>query len=111
MGSAPEAIAAAVAPELKREIDSNIAAGRGPDGQPWQLTQVGKVPLRNAAKHVTVEASGGTVIATVDGAPALHHSGEARGRIKRLILPSVYRLSDRMLSVITDAMSKIVRGG
>jgi len=78
----------AAAEALDAELRANIAAGRGPDGEAWQLTQAGKQPLQHAGKALTVLPSGGVVVARVTGPEALHHLGGARGGIARRILPS-----------------------
>jgi hypothetical protein len=76
--------------ELEKIIAGNVAAQRGPDGQPWpkpkdpETTDV----LRNAMKSVTVRAIGRVLIATVRGIEARHHLGIIRGRVKREIIPT-----------------------
>lgn len=85
---APQAIAPVVATKLRAEIEGNIAAGRGPDGTPWQPTKAGKRPLQNAAKALTVVAQGTVIVAAIVGPEALHHWGAVTGGIKRQILPT-----------------------
>jgi hypothetical protein len=84
---APEALAKAIAPELRKEIEGNIAAGRDPEGNAWPKTKAGEKPLKNAAKALAVRTSGATVIAEITGPEALHHLGLARGHVQRRILP------------------------
>lgn len=81
-------VAPDVAVALEVELQRQISAGVGPDGQPWKLTRDGAVPLRGAAKDLRAAAVGTTVIATLSGPEALHHKGRARGGVQRQILPS-----------------------
>jgi hypothetical protein len=86
-GLAEEA-APAVAEALVALVHKNIAAGQGPTGEAWQLTEAGGVPLRGAAAAVTGQALGTVVQLRVSGRHAFHHRGQTRGGIARPILPS-----------------------
>lgn len=110
LGAVASDVAKQVAPALRAELVGNIAAGRGPDGEAWQKTQEGAVPLRNAAKALTVVAQGPVVVATLEGPEARHHSGTARGRIKRRILPSSRRIPKKTVEAIRAAFARAVRG-
>jgi hypothetical protein len=92
-----------VATELRGEIARNIAAGRAPDGSPWQLTQDGKKPLRNADASLSVTPHGSRIVAMITGPTALHHKGAARGRIVRQVLPS-----RKSLQPVIAAVRKVV---
>ena len=50
LGQSTEDIAADIAPELRDELEGNIAASRAPDGPSWQPTLAGTPPLAGAAK-------------------------------------------------------------
>jgi hypothetical protein len=76
------------ADKLREDIEENIELGIGPDGTAWQPTKEGKQPLQNAAKTLSVVASGNTVVATLRGPEALHHLGAVKGHIRRQILPT-----------------------
>jgi hypothetical protein len=76
------------APILQADIETSIEANRGPDGKRWELTKAGYLPLKNAAKALTVVATANTIVATLKGPEALHHLGAARGHVKRQILPT-----------------------
>ena len=73
---------------LKQVIERNVAAGVGPDGDPWPLRQDGAKALADAAAEVQVTAYGTTILARLEGPYALHHFGRARGRVVRQILPT-----------------------
>jgi hypothetical protein len=81
-------VAPAVADELRKELQTQIAEGKAPDGSEWPKTQDGRVPLRNAASALDVKAVGSVVVARLTGPTALHHLGFAAGGIRRQILPS-----------------------
>ncbi len=77
-----------IAPELERELRAQIARGVGPDGKPWPPTQAGDQALPNAARALSVRATGTVVLARLDGVHALHHLGRVRGGVRRQILPT-----------------------
>jgi hypothetical protein len=81
-------IAPDVSKDVHRLIVKNIAAGIGPDGAQWKATKEGASPLRNAARALTVSAVEAMIVMMLEGPEAKHHKGTARGRIKRLILPT-----------------------
>lgn len=87
LGHVAEELAAVGAPALRKELEANIAAGKGPDGEPWKPTLQGKQPLQHAAKALTVDAVGTAIVATLTGPEALHDIGAARGHVQRRILP------------------------
>lgn len=88
LGKVPERTAAAAAPELRSEIESQIAAGVGPDGAKWEPTKEGKAPLRNAGKALRVVAIGSRIVASLTGPEALHDMGAVKGGKRRKILPT-----------------------
>lgn len=96
--SAPE-----VAKEVERELRSQIAAGTGPDGAPWQPTKAGTTPLRGAARALRVRAIGTVIVATLEGHHALHDQGRARGGVRRKVLPSA-----KMPQPIASAVERVV---
>lgn len=98
-------VAPEVAEALKVELDAQIARGVGPDGKPWQLTESGKQPLRNAAKAVSVTAVGSVVVARVEGHEAYHHRGQTRGNVVRQILPS-RRIPEPFTRAITKVLDR-----
>ena len=110
MGNAAEAIAPEVAKALESELHDNISKGVGPDGEAWQKTQEGEVPLRNAAKALDVKADGSVVMAILTGPEARHHLGTAKGQIKRRILPSGRRIPQKTVEAIRSAFFKKCRG-
>lgn len=105
--------APAVAEVLDTEIRAQIARGQDPDGQPWQPTQTGAQPLRNAGKALTVKAIGNVVLARITGPEALHHMGRVAGGVVRQILPSA-RLPQSMTRaikrVLAERFSEVVNG-
>jgi hypothetical protein len=104
----PKVVAPEVATELRGQLERQIAAGQGPDGEPWQLTAEGRVPLRNAAAALTVRAVGSAVVARLVGPTALHHLGAAAGRIRRRILPT-RQLPHRMTEAIREVVARRFR--
>lgn len=94
-----------VAVALEAELRAQIARGESPGGQTWQPTQEGKVPLRGAAKALSVRASGPAIVVTLRGVEALHHAGRVRGRIARPILPTS---SDGMPPPFARAIQRVL---
>lgn len=84
----PTRAAPKIAAELKRQLESNIKAGVGPDGQAWQLRQDGQKALQEATKALFVSSTGSVIVAKLTGPEALHHKGAVKGKIRRQILPS-----------------------
>lgn len=78
------------AKELETIIAGNIAAQRGPDGEPWTkpADRTTSIVLRNAMKSVTVRAIGRVLLARVVGVEARHHIGIIKGRVQRRIIPT-----------------------
>ena len=88
--------APAIAVEMRRTIEAQIAAGVGPDGTPWaprkpttrgRNVKRGGPVLVNAAKALEVKAEGTVIIARLTGVEARHQLGAVRGGVKRPILP------------------------
>lgn len=88
LGKVPDLVAAAAVPEFRREIETSIAAGEGPDGTKWAPTKEGKPALRNAAKALRVVASGSRIVASLSGPEAKHDIGAVKGGKQRKILPT-----------------------
>jgi hypothetical protein len=95
-----------VAKTFEAEMRGNITAGRAPDGTPWQKTAEGEQPLKNAGKALTVKVIGTVVLARITGPEALHHLGQAAGKIRRQILPTK-NIPDTMTAAIKTALRKI----
>lgn len=109
----PEDIAKDIAPELKREFQSNIAAVRSPDGTPWKPTRAGHAPLQGARRKLSVKAVGTTVIAVIQGIHARHHFGWVRGGISRPILPGSdlpKQIVDLVTRVAMRRFRRVMRG-
>lgn len=113
LGDMPEETAADLAPELKRELVSNIQSGVEPDGTPWKPTQEGHIPLQGAAANLGVAAIGPKVIVALRGIHASHHYGHVRGGIARPMLPSS-ELPQKIVDLVTRVAERrfniIVRG-
>ena len=107
MRALPEKLRAAAVPEVARILDTtiraNISAGTDPDGVPWQKTAAGATPLRNAGKALTTKVLGTVVLARITGPEALHHLGQAAGKIRRQILPT-----KRIPTTMTEAIKKAI---
>lgn len=113
LAKAPEEITELVATELERVIGENIAAGRGPDGVPWQPTQEGRQPLRKAANAMMARAYGTVAVITLTGPEARHSMGWVKGGIKRQILPDNELpgpLKDAIENVVNKYMAKALGG-
>lgn len=114
LGQSPEVIAADIAPELRDELEGNIAAARAPDGASWKPTLEGKAPLRNAAAALGVAAIGKKVIAALRGIEARHHYGTVTGKIARPILPGADlppQIVDLVMRVAKKRFNMIMGGG
>lgn len=97
-----------VADALHVELDAQIAAGTDPDGTPWQPTLAGKRPLQNASASLTVRAIGNVILAKLTGPTALHHMGQARGGVRRQVLPSS-KMPSRITNAIRTVCERILR--
>lgn len=87
--------------EVRSIIAANVAAQRGPDGQPWPSSVDGQPVLVGAMKHVDVRAVGSTIVVTVDGTENRHHTGRVRGGKRRDIIPS-----RAMPETVSEALDK-----
>lgn len=103
----PRAMAEKVAPvgakKLLEILQGNIAAQRGPDGEPWPAGKDGQAVLTGAGKALDVHAEGTVILARVSGPEALHHMGRARGHIVRQMIPTK-KAPQAMVDAVKDAM-------
>lgn len=100
-GLAQGVSAVEVAPTVDAFMRGQLAIGQTPEGQPWQLTEDGRVPLRRAAEEYQQRVSGNVILMRVTGRHAFHHFG-AQGKPVRRQLPV-----GRMPARLGDA----IRGG
>lgn len=86
----PEEALPKVASAIGKQIDKQIHAGTDPYGKPWAPRKAdGSKPLQDVGKHIRVGIVGRTMIVRLMTRHAvLHHFGNARGRVKRQIIPS-----------------------
>ena len=96
------------AAKLDTLLRENISAGVGPDGKAWPLRQDGGKALPDAGDHLTVRAVGTVILARLEGPPALHHLGIARGRVVRQIIPTK-AAPQPVLDAITAALPQRAR--
>lgn len=84
-----ERVADDIAAVIDEELQRTIAAGTTPEGKPWERTKQGKQPLQYAGRPGTLNvASVGRVIyVRLTGPEARHHTGRARGQVRRQIIP------------------------
>jgi hypothetical protein len=112
--SKPEDFAPAAAEALRTEIEANVAAQRGPDGEPWPPTASGDAALSGAAGNLQVTPVGSVVVARITGRYAFHHKGQTRGGKARPILPS-RKLSGAATKAIKRALverfGELAKGG
>jgi hypothetical protein len=101
----PEEYAPAIAEALREELEAQIAAGTGPDGEAWKATEEGNKPLKGAAKALRVVAIGPRIVASIGGRYYYHHIGQTRGNVARPILPS-RRLNDAAVRAVKAAAAK-----
>lgn len=74
---------------VQDDIGAQVARGETPDGEKWKLRIAdGGRPLKNAAAAVSVTASRGVLLVSIDGHHAKHHLGAVKGKTRRRILPS-----------------------
>ncbi len=100
------------APELQRVVRETASAGTTPDGKPWPLTKKGTAPLAHAADAVTARAIGTVLEMIVRGHYHLHHSGIARGRVLRQIIPAAItpRIADVLRRSAAKAFEQLMGG-
>lgn len=108
-------LAPKVAAAVYKDLKQTIAEGETAYGQAWKPKQDGTQPLRNAAKAVSVETRGATVIMWVRGVEARHHLGAVKGKVKRPILPDVKGLLPNKMykdiaSIASEALAEHLRG-
>lgn len=93
-----------VADALRELVLEQIGAGKGPDGQPLQLTQDGRTPLTTGGHALSVGAVGGTVILRLRGHVARHHLGRAAGGLVRQLLPTSRKLPAAYVRAIKSTL-------
>ena len=107
-----DTLAPIVAADIKRDLDAGVARGVSPDGTKLKPTASGKVPLRNAAKAITVEAVGRYINTRVTGVDSRHNLGAVKGgnsgSLKRPIIPS-RGIPPRIEAVIKAAHDQVFR--
>lgn len=74
-----ERIAAKAMPELLEANENTIQQGCDAYGEPWRLTQDGRVPLKRAAGALRFSVRGSTIVVMLEGVEVAHHIGFARG--------------------------------
>lgn len=90
------------------DIKATARAGESPDGQAWQPRKSdGKAPMAHAADHIDIEIQPDGVLVRLSGPEFFHHTGRAKGRIKR---PVIYTgpMPDRVAKKCEDAATKII---
>lgn len=93
------------APALEAAVRETAAAGTTPDGAAWKPTKTGARPLANAPSAVSARAVGPVVEVIVRGHHFLHHTGRARGKVVRQILPT--RLTPALAAVVRRAVTRV----
>jgi len=88
LGKAARDAVPEIAEECRKVIATNVAAQRGPDGEPWPKSKDRRPVLVDAAKNMSAQAVGGAALLVLNGPEARHHLGIARGKVLRRILPS-----------------------
>lgn len=90
VGDIASTIAPGVAKLVREHLESTIAAGTDPYGNPWVPTKDGHRALAGAAKALAVTAIGTVVWIVLTGPEARHHQGWIKGgkggRYKRPII-------------------------
>ena len=98
-----EKCASLAASAIDAYLRKQIAAGQAPRGAPWKLTKKGEVA--KLGSKMSVSAVGPAVLVTLRGKSFLHHTGRARGRITRTVIPK-QQLPDELLQQIGDIMNE-----
>jgi hypothetical protein len=106
MGGMVEACGPELVAVVRASLERSIAAGADPYGDKWKPTLEGKIPLRNAAKAISVSAIGKTIYVVIEGVEAMHHLGSARGKIRRRVIPSKKRIPDPMMLGIKQVLDR-----
>jgi len=107
LGQSTEVIAADIAPELRKELEQNIAAQRSPDGIPWKPTISGAKALQNAGSSLGVASIGSKVLAVLSGIEARHNYGTVKGGKVRQIIPK--KITDRIEKIIIETANRRFR--
>lgn len=95
-----------IAKALQADTEESILRQQGPGGDRWLPTASGAPALRNAAPHVTTRAIGTVILQRVDGVEARHHSGTAKGKVVRQIIP-VRKIPDPVTKAIKAVLDKV----
>ena len=103
----PQEVAKEAAPSIRQALEATILAGTAPDGTPWQPTQKGERPLKNAYKALDVRVSGTAVIAEVTGIEAMHHLGLARGHVQRRLIPRAGEMPRGVVNAVKVAVERV----
>lgn len=107
LGQSTDVIAADIAPELRKELEANIAAEKAPDGTQWVPTISGEKALKNAGAALGVAALGSKILAVLSGIEARHNYGTVKGKKVRQIIPK--KITDQIAKIIIDTANKRFR--
>jgi hypothetical protein len=82
-----------IAKAMHEHVSGTIGASTDAYGSPWQSTQSGGRPLKNAAAHLKIYSSKGLAGISIEGSTnrqveGRHHHGNVKGGIKRPIIPT-----------------------
>jgi len=105
LGAMPEAAAARAAPLVLAAARESAAAGTTPLVQAWAPTKKGGRALRNAAAHLTGEASGATIRITLTGVEVIHNYGTSRIPARQII-PATGDIPEAYADAIRKAAEK-----
>lgn len=110
-----EETAGECAQSLDAQINAELAAGHGPNGEAWPNTKEGKAPLPNAPGNATVTRAVGTTLITAAQFPYQFHDRGARGGTLpiRKIVPSklTQALANAIKRPLVKAFNAKVKGG
>jgi hypothetical protein len=94
--------APAVAKVVESALVGTIGSGIAPDGTPWQPTLKGAKP--DLGSKLRVAEAHNSVLVTLGGKSFLHHTGRARGKIVRQVIP-VDQLPPEIAQLVADTLA------
>lgn len=104
----PAELATRVAPDIESAARASASAGTSPGGDAWAPKRDGGQALDGAADEISVTASGASVVVALEGPSAIHHSGTARGGVRRQVIPDDGEIPAAYVDAIDAALAEAV---
>lgn len=104
VGAVGSEVAEKMVEPLKTTLAHSLQAGESPEGEKWADRKAGGRAYANAAKALSVAASGALLIATIKGVEAFGHFGRGKQQVRRPMLPDA---GGGIPSSVNDALQKV----